>query len=174
MPSLLNKHQCVDALALTELLELLLPSITSPAQMLLCWGLAQHRTHVHSSLLRAAGWVRWILWHTTRKSRLPSEPRGVRDSRKSKPPLARENFNLMCRAGLAILRLQLIYWPRDWRNMLPSKHIHDSRLSGENQTRDNPWLLLKHFCIDSSLRYKPVSEMKSPLTQALFFIIMHL
>lgn len=80
----------------------------------------------------------------------------------------------MQRGGLEIFSLQVLYQPRHWKNTFTSKHIHNFQTVRRKPDKGQPLDAFKHFYIDSYLRYKAASELKSPLTQTLFFIIMHL
>lgn len=117
---------------------------------------------VHTSLLLAAQRFRCILWHITKKRWPLNSSKHGRNSILHREEDLRPSVSSSC---ISLETGETLSLPNTFTI---------SRPSGENQTRGNPRQLLKHFCIDSSLRYKAVSEMKSPLTQALFFIIMHL
>ena len=139
-----------------DLQELPLAGVTSVdhpcCHMLLCCGFSRagcaltldRSQCVHTSLLHTAGCVRCIPWHVTKKRWLPSEYKtkwGTAGSASS----PREKHNLMRRRGLGVFSLQLIYQPRDWRNTLISKHIHDSQTVRIKPDKGQPLAAFKTF-----------------------------
>lgn len=158
-------------------------SITGRRVLWKCWGFPRRRKHTCAH----AGSIAWA-WHFENLN--PSLPlrkgKSAWCARVGKGSCALDLIlakrgktgqwnTILCKEGGLGHSVSSFYIsPETRKNTFTSNTFIISRLSGENQPRGNPWMLLKHFYVDSFLRYKAVSELKSPLTQTLFFIIMHL